>query len=740
MRQLPPVLLAGLSLFFGAPLRADSVPQTLPFNQNWANIGLITANNDWSGVPGVIGANGTGLTAATGVDPQTILAEDPTPTLNVTANQTVAPSTLASGGIVEFENLDVIAFQGSGTAAAPYLLITLNTTGRSSIPMTYNLRDIDGGTDNSVQPVALQYRIGTSGTFTNIALGFVADASTGPNLATLVTPVAVTLPAALNNQALVQLRIITNNAAGSDEFIGVDDISIGGASVDTPPTVSTTTPINSATGVVFNSNLSVSFSEPVSVNGTWYTISCATSGAHTAVVTGGPSTFALDPSPDFAFGESCVWTIVAANVLDQDGTPDAMAANVVVNFTVGADIAPTVTSTVPATGATNVSVGSNVTVNFSEPVSVTGNWYSLSCATTGANLAATVTGGPQSYVIDPTPTLANAELCTFTVNAANVLDQDGTPTAMAANFSSTFTTQPSASNYYAGIVATSDSVLRAGLNNLIRGHTCFFYSGAGTSVWTILEDVDQAPGVGNENKILDVYKNAVYNKGTDRAGVNNDANNSFNREHTWPNSYGFNDRLTATGNGGMVFPYCPYTDTHMLYASNVSYNSSRGNLIYDDCPGCGELATLVNAGQGGAGFPNRFLAGTATTGKFEPWDKRKGDMARAILYMDVRYEGGTHPVTGIAEPDLIATNTLSLINTTPSGQFAAVGYMGKLDTLIAWHQADPPTAEEVTRNNKVYGYQGNRNPFIDHPEWVTCVFRNQCGAPLDNLFKDGFEN
>ena len=723
------------SLFVSAAAVADTTPQSLPFNQNWSNPALITTAGNWSGVPGIIGANGANpASTTTGVDPQTLIFEDPTPTLSVNANQTVVMATMTAGEVAEFETPGVVAFQGSGTADAPYLLITLNTTGRASIPMNYSLRDIDDGVESAIQAVALQYRIGNTGTFTNIPAAFVADASTGPSLATLVTPVAVTLPAALDNQPVVQLRIITANAVGSDEFIGVDDISIGGSAADVPPTVSSTTPANNATNVLINSNISVAFSEAVTVTGNWYTLNCATSGAHTAVVTGGPGTYTLNPSPDFAFNESCALGIIAANVLDQDGTPDAMAANVTVNFTTVPDLAPTVTSTAPANGATSVNVNSNVTVNFSEPVTVNGNWYSLSCAVSGNNLAATVTGGPSSFVIDPTPTLANSELCTLTINAANVLDLDGTPNAMAANFSASFTTQASAANYYNSVNASSATTLRATLHPVIRGHTCYFYSGAGTSVWTILEDADQAPGAGNENRVLDVYKNEFYTKGIDRAGVNNNPVTSFNREHTWPNSYGFNDILTAPGNGGTQFPYCPYTDTHMLYVSNVAYNSSRGNLPYDNCPGCSELATTITAGQGGPGFPNR-LDGS----KFETWDLRKGDMARAILYMDIRYEGGTHTVTGISEPNLIVTDNTALITTTPSGSIVATGYMGKLSTLIAWHLADPPTAAERARNDKIFGYQNNRNPFIDRPEWVNCLYLNQCGAVSEILFKDGFE-
>ena len=111
------------------------------------------------------------------------------------------------------------------------MLIHLNTTGFTGVGIRYLLRDIDGSADNSVQPVALQYRVGSSGAFVNVPAGFVADASSGPSLATLVTTVSATLPAAADNQALVQVRIITANAAGADEWIGIDNITVAGSAI-----------------------------------------------------------------------------------------------------------------------------------------------------------------------------------------------------------------------------------------------------------------------------------------------------------------------------------------------------------------------------------------------------------------------------------------------------------------------------------------------------------------------------
>lgn len=134
----------------------------------------------------------------------------------------------------------------------------INSTGVSGIRLRFNARDIDGSSDNAAQSIAVQYRIGTSGSFINVPAGYIADASTGPSLATLVTPVDVTLPGAADNQAQLQIRIITTNAAGNDEWIGIDDIEVstGGTATNAINTGSvTTTPFcldasNPATGSV----------------------------------------------------------------------------------------------------------------------------------------------------------------------------------------------------------------------------------------------------------------------------------------------------------------------------------------------------------------------------------------------------------------------------------------------------------------------------------------------------------
>jgi hypothetical protein len=99
--------------------------------------------------------------------------------------------------------------------------------------------------------------------------------------------------------------------------------------------------------------------------------------------------------------------------------------------------------------------------------------------------------------------------------------------------------------------------------------------------------------------------------------------------------------------------------------------------------------------------------------------------------MDLRYDGGIHGVTGANEPDLILTDNESLIDASNTGNNESVAYMGMLSVLLQWHGEDPVDDVERARNNVVFSYQDNRNPFIDHPEWVDCLYNDVCGTQPD---------
>jgi len=117
-----------------------------------------------------------------------------------------------------------------------------------------------------------------------------------------------------------------------------------GPAVDIPPTVSATLPANNATNIAPDTNITITFSEPVTLAEDWYTISCGASGAHTAVVTDANPIFTLNPDSNFTANEVCTVTVVAANVSDQDAPVDAMVEDYVFSFTIaegcGGDFTP----------------------------------------------------------------------------------------------------------------------------------------------------------------------------------------------------------------------------------------------------------------------------------------------------------------------------------------------------------------------------------------------------------------
>ncbi|NRA09672.1 MAG: endonuclease [Myxococcales bacterium] len=260
--------------------------------------------------------------------------------------------------------------------------------------------------------------------------------------------------------------------------------------------------------------------------------------------------------------------------------------------------------------------------------------------------------------------------------------------------------------YYGSADTSSASALRTSLHEIIDDHQRLPYTSTALDTWDVLEEADEDPL--DAGSIVDVYLNQSFAK-------NGGGGGGYIREHAWPKSYGF------PVDGSLNYPY---TDCHHLFLSDESYNSSRSNKPYDQCDAsCTERPTVAGTGGGYPGASN-----WTTTGKWETWVGRRGDVARALFYTDVRYEGGLHGGSGAAEPDLVLTEDLAQVVT--SGSNVSLAYMGRLSVLLQWHAADPVDDVERARNDAVFAHQQNRNPFIDHPEWVACVFAASCsGGP-----------
>lgn len=232
--------------------------------------------------------------------------------------------------------------------------------------------------------------------------------------------------------------------------------------------------------------------------------------------------------------------------------------------------------------------------------------------------------------------------------------------------------------YYAAAIGQSGAALKASLNQIIKGHTRFSYS----QVWDGLGYADEDPA--NSNNVILLYTGRSEPK-TNRAGMSN-SQDAWNREHVWAKSHGFPDSSQYA-----------YTDLHHLRPADVSVNSSRGNKDFD--VGGSEISEA----------PGNHTDADS----FEPMDEVKGDVARMIFYMDVRYEGNDNSGT----PDLSIAN-----GTTNTG----AALLGDLCTLLSWHLQDPVSDWERRRNNRIFEWQKNRNPFIDNSGWASELYGASC--------------
>lgn len=219
-------------------------------------------------------------------------------------------------------------------------------------------------------------------------------------------------------------------------------------------------------------------------------------------------------------------------------------------------------------------------------------------------------------------------------------------------------------SYYQSAEGESGQELRNRLHRIITEAEVVDYE----QLLEILPNIVEAPDVPGHMRLL--YSRQLVSMASQEV--------SWNLEHVWPQSHG------ARG--------AAKSDLHHLQPCENRVNSLRGNKDFLNLNGRGEEIE---------GAPGNYIDGHRNA--IEPRDDIKGDIARMMFYMSVRYDGDKG---GVAN--------LELVNQEKSRS----PQMGYLADLILWNQADPVDAAEIERNNRIHQLQKNRNPFIDHPEWV----------------------
>jgi uncharacterized protein len=176
---LTAIITIGLGCIWGISrhVSATNAPQTLPFQQNWSNASLVTVNNDWSGVPGIIGYRGNDLSTIIGADLRTVVADGSGTAVGVAANIGISPDyaaeVLGLNGVLEFDHLGdrTIALRPAGDSDVPHIVLSLDTTGKSNIHLSFKTRDLNTYVGAGNQQINTQFRVGGSGDYGNVAGG-----------------------------------------------------------------------------------------------------------------------------------------------------------------------------------------------------------------------------------------------------------------------------------------------------------------------------------------------------------------------------------------------------------------------------------------------------------------------------------------------------------------------------------------------------------------------------------------
>ena len=244
------------------------------------------------------------------------------------------------------------------------------------------------------------------------------------------------------------------------------------------------------------------------------------------------------------------------------------------------------------------------------------------------------------------------------------------------------------SGYYDNARGKTQQALLTALQGIVQPSTNDVLSYDG--LWNAFKTTD----VDSNGKIIDMYSNVEWTPGSKQCGTYKNVGSCYNREHSMPKSW-FNEGTPM------------YSDLFHLYPTDGYVNNQRSNYPFGECANGTRLTNGSYEGKG--------KLGTCTypgySGKvFEPDDEYKGDFARTYFYMAAAYN------------NKIANWTSS--DTNLGGNSYPAFNTWSVTMLMEWHRADPVSAKETARNEAVYGIQGNRNPFIDHPEMAEYIWGN----------------
>ncbi|MEZ8381614.1 endonuclease [Vibrio splendidus] len=317
-----------------------------------------------------------------------------------------------------------------------------------------------------------------------------------------------------------------------------------------------------------------------------------------------------------------------------------------------------------------------------------------------------------SYTLEVSDSYGDG-MCCSVGNGSYSLSVNGTVVASGGDFQASQSTEftiggstttpptepPVLGEYYKDAEGKVGFALKTALYQIIDNHSSQGY----TAIWTLVSEADLDAYYDTDGSILDMYSekpsgsdSIQFTKVSDQCGQYSKEGDCYNREHSFPKSWF----------GGKVEPM--NSDGHHLFATDGYVNSKRSNWPFGEVSSA--TYTSSNGSKLGSAANSLGYAGTV----FEPIDEFKGDFARAYFYMATRYENE------IANWEGNSTSSDAALDGTNTTVFEP----WLLTMLKRWHSEDAVSQKEIDRNKAVHDFQGNRNPFIDHPEFVSQIWGN----------------
>lgn len=607
-----------------------------------------------------------------------------------TSQSTVSFVTTTTEGVQKGSgNIQLLATNASDNTHAVAIDLLLDFTGRTAGTLSYDFATVSNTTGN--RNGSLRVYTSTDGiTFTELATASVLNFTNNVTFSTQI--VGVALPAAFTNCATARIRFYDHNGTGGTTGARPK------ASIDNLQVTSTSITSGGAGGPVVSS-ISTDPAAPVDTLGTTVQASVVdTSRALNAVsLAWGTSS---SPLPNIISMEP------ATGDFWQTSLPiPAQAAGTTVYYQITAEDdsvtvqSPILTFTVAGTGGggtgtpviTSVYEASDSTLQvfFNTPVDPVTSQVAANYSVNG--LVAV------DAVRDPVAT-SQVMITVRAIPAGDrTLTADGVGDAGAAHFTNNatfgfhFVDVSIPAGYYTGTSGLSGYALLVALHDIIKGHTSLSYSFTATA----FHNTDKRP----DGNVWDVYSDVPggtppYEFAFGPLGSGGSEGIAYNREHSFPQSWF----------GGSNLPM--YSDLWIIYPTDSKVNGERGNFPYGDV-GSATWTSLNGSQLGNCVSPG--YGGTC----FEPIDGYKGDLARSQFYVSTRYFNEDSSWPGGA-----STNRSQLL------KWAA-------DQYRLWSVADPVSWKERVRNAAIYEYQHNRNPFVDHPEFVGAIWDSTTVTAVD---------